>query len=199
MKFGSLVLVAALVSGWGASARAQEAQPATSTSTLLGATLGLGGWKGAADSSARFGMNLQLSGQLTWRRVSLRAHPIDATIMLDGDATGRYYEDCFNNGQCRCRDSETGQFASSARCNPAETKFGAAVEAGYLLPTATRRIEFGAGYRAGYAATPYGTIALYTGGTGGTHAFTRLTVGSRFVNLNGGFMVKLRPDDSRGR
>jgi hypothetical protein len=48
------------------------------------------------------------------------------------DANGRYYRDEFSNGQSRCRDSETGQFADDSKCLNVDA--GVWGETGAVLP-----------------------------------------------------------------
>jgi len=89
--------------------------------------------------------------------------PAAGGFLLRGD-DDRYYRDEFSNGQSRCRDSETGQFAEDYKCLNIAVRAYGRVEATYRLPTS--RIELGGGVRVSDEIRPYGTIALPLGKSG---------------------------------
>jgi hypothetical protein len=82
----------------------------------------------------------------------------DITLVA-GESDGRYYMDTFSNGQSRCRDSVTGQFAATSLCNaPVETRYAVAVDARYSLRGKGGFLGFGG--RAGTLSTLYATAGF---------------------------------------
>lgn len=135
MKKGILVLVT-VVCVWLPEARGQGFNPGVVASTgfsqpntVSGATNSFGF---AAGGSLRF-----------WRLIGLAT--LD-TSAYSGLANPRYYKDAFSNGQSRCRDSITGQFANDTLCGaPLKT-----ISAGMFDVNAMLRplpLTVGAGYR----------------------------------------------------
>ena len=94
------------------------------------------------------GYNLTLGG------FTLR--PIAGAFIYRGDSD-RYYMDSFSNGQERCRDVNTVQFANDAKCdNTAVMPYGK-VEATYSFAS----VEVGGGARfSSEKVRPYGTIGM---------------------------------------
>lgn len=86
--------------------------------------------------------------------------PIGGAFVYKGD-NDRYYEDQFSNGQSRCRDSSTGQFASDAKCDNTAVKAYGKIEATYTLPAS---VELGGGARfSSEKVRPYGTVSFPIG------------------------------------
>lgn len=108
--------------------------------------------------------------------------PIELTF-VPGTADPRYYQDTFSNGQTRCRDSQTGQFASNTKCQaPIGIKYSGALEAN-VQPSLHHPIFVGAGFHAGYARTAYGTIGLIRRRPNGTGTLLRISAGASFLQL----------------
>lgn len=94
---------------------------------------------------------------LRWRFLFASAS-VDAA--LRGAESDRYYMDTFSNGQSRCRDSQTGRFASAANCSETETITGYGLDAGLIFanPDAYGSFFVGAGYRPVGGEGPYGSV-----------------------------------------
>lgn len=108
-----------------------------------------------ARAQGRWGGELGVGYSLSAGGFSLR--PIVGAFIHRGD-NDRYYEDTFNNGQTRCRDSETGQFAKDSECNNTAVKAYGKIEATYSIPLIA---EVGGGARfSSDKVRPYGTVAL---------------------------------------
>ena len=108
-----------------------------------------------ARAHGRWGGELGLGYSFTAGGFSLR--PLVGGFLYKGD-NDRYYEDTFSNGQTRCRDSETGQFADDSECNDVAVKAYAKIEATYSIPMVA---EIGGGARfSSEKVRPYGTIAV---------------------------------------
>jgi hypothetical protein len=97
---------------------------------------------------------------------AIYTHPVQFLRLLGAvdvfvpEADDRYYRDTFSNGQSRCRDSVTGQFASDSKCGAA-LAFGA-IRAEVLLPVLDTGIEIGPGFRVGERSLPHAAIAYNT-------------------------------------
>jgi opacity protein-like surface antigen len=127
---------------------------------------------------------------------ALYAHPVSFFRLLGAmdfvipEGDGRYYRDTFSNGQSRCRDSETGRFASDTQCG-AGLAFGA-VRGELLLPIPRIPLEVGVGVRIGDRTLPYAAagfetkieegkpILLYAHGAGG----------EQFIQADAGISVR---------
>lgn len=108
----------------------------------------------AARANERWGGELGVGYGLGSAGFKLR--PMVGVFVIRGD-NDRYYEDTFSNGQTRCRDSQTGQFADDSECVNVDFKPYGRVEAVYSAQVA----EIGAGVRLSeQKARPYGTIAF---------------------------------------
>ena len=78
-----------------------------------------------------------------------------------GDGNTRYYRDSFSNGQSRCRDSSTGQFATDAKCLDAETDLAMPVEGGFSIPLKSgAQLLTTAGLRFGKESRPFGLTGI---------------------------------------
>jgi len=97
-----------------------------------------------------------------WRRVV--AGGFVGALMLPQAEDSRYYRDDLGNGQSRCRDSETGRFASDSLCGPSFEPT-ASVEAGLRIAgNEVAQYVIAAGMRAGSPTTPYGVAEVRLGG-----------------------------------
>ncbi len=84
-----------------------------------------------ARAQDRWGGELGLGYALDAGGFSIR--PIGGVFVHAGD-DDRYERDTFRNGQSRCRDTETGQFASDSKCTNLDVKWYAKLEATYTIP-----------------------------------------------------------------
>ena len=84
-----------------------------------------------------------------------RITPAAGVLLYRGD-NDRYYQDP-NGGNERCRDSQTGRYASDSECNNTAVKPYGRVEATYSIPLS---LTFGAGVRISGEVRPYGTVAF---------------------------------------
>lgn len=78
------------------------------------------------------------------------------------DPGSRYYTDRFSNGQARCRDSATGQFAPTEYCTPVPL-YSAVFEAGVSFAAGPGRLLVGPGYAVGDAPGPVGAVTFQGG------------------------------------
>lgn len=116
---------------------------------------GFGAEATLARADHQWGGELGLGYDLAFGPLHLR--PIGGAFVYQGD-DDRYYEDRFANGQKRCRDSRTGHFAESSRCNDAQVKGYAKIEAA-ISPAGG--VEIGGGGRfMGDSLRPYGFVAV---------------------------------------
>lgn len=127
--------------------------------SLMVATPALAGGVSVEANGARsegvWGAELGLGYQIDMAGFSLR--PLGGVLVYKGD-NDRYYEDTFNNGQTRCRDSSNGQFADDRLCDDTALKPYAKLEATYTIAGS---LEFGGGGRYdGGSVRPYGLISL---------------------------------------
>jgi hypothetical protein len=127
------------------------------------------------------GWALGLGATRFFRFVGLTITPMDLTFVpQEGDS--RYYEDTFSNGQTRCRDSATGQFASDSKCGGAyRTLYAASVTARLNIPVRDNEWYVGGGYRAGSTSTPYGAVGFVRQPDGAGAWFVELRTGSDLV------------------
>ena len=111
-----------------------------------------------ARAQSVWGAELGIGYNLSVAGFTLR--PIGGAFLYKGD-NDRYYNDSFSNGQSRCRDSFTGQFASDGKCDNTAVKAYGKIEATYTLPAS---IEFGGGARfSSEKVRPYGTASFPLG------------------------------------
>ena len=83
--------------------------------------------------------------------------PIGGVLVYQGD-NDRYFEDTFDNGQTRCRDSANGEFAEDRLCDNTALKPYGKLEASYTIADG---IEFGGGGRYdGGKIRPYGLASF---------------------------------------
>lgn len=108
-----------------------------------------------ARANGRWGGELGIGYAVSAAGFSLR--PMIGAFIYKGD-NDRYAESTFSNGQTRCRDLRTGQFAKDEECNDLAAKFYGRIEATYSIPLVA---EVGGGARfSGDKVRPYGTIAI---------------------------------------
>lgn len=145
------------------------------TKLIVAAVLAAGGASAGADTAeaqivveangaradGRWGGELGLGYRIAFGGFAIT--PAAGGFIVRGD-NDRYYRDEFANGDSRCRDSQTGQFAEDHKCLNVAVRAYGRIEATYRLPGA--RLELGGGVRAGDEFLPYGTIALPLGAAG---------------------------------
>lgn len=108
-----------------------------------------------ARAQGRWGAELGVGYNLGVGPFTLR--PIVGALIHSGDNDG-FFEDDFDNGQTRCRDSSNGQFARDDLCNNTALKPYGKVEATFTVPLVA---EFGAGARVSSDRMRlYGTAAV---------------------------------------
>lgn len=130
-----------------ASAAALQCAPALANGLTLEAN--------GARAHGHWGAELGAGYTLSAGGFSLR--PIVGAFIYRGD-NDRYYDDTFSNGQTRCRDSETGQFAKDSKCDNTAVKAYGKIEATYSIPLVA---EIGGGARfSSDKVRPYGTVAV---------------------------------------
>lgn len=103
----------------------------------------------------------------------------------------RYYRDAFSNGQSRCRDTVTGQFALDSLCRrPIETISAGMFDGNVLLSPLPLMV--GAGYRLTGAAenrSPYASVG-YTRPAGSNLWFIRSLIGPRIIQFQVGIAAQ---------
>lgn len=108
-----------------------------------------------ARAESVWGGELGVGYNLTFSGFTLR--PIVGAFIYRGD-NDRYESNTFSNGQTRCRDMRTGQFAADEKCDNTAAKAYGKVEATY---TFAGFAEIGGGARySGDEVRPYGTVAV---------------------------------------
>ena len=123
--------------------------------TVSASAKGLGLEANGARAHGVWGGELGIGYSLSAGGFSLR--PVVGGFLYKGN-NDRYYEDTFSNGQTRCRDSETGQFAADEKCDNLAVKAYAKIEATYSIPMFA---EIGGGARfSSDKVRPYGTVAV---------------------------------------
>ncbi len=111
-----------------------------------------------ARAQQRWGAELGIGYTVNVGRLNLR--PIAGVFIHRGD-DDRFERDSFSNGQSRCRDTRTGQFANDSECVNIAAKVYGKVEATFSVSPAA---EIGGGARfSGDRVRPYGTVALSRG------------------------------------
>jgi hypothetical protein len=130
-----------------------------------------------ARAQQRWGAELGVGYTVNIGRLNLR--PIAGVFIHSGD-DDRFERDTFSNGQSRCRDTRTGQFASDSDCVDIAAKAYGKVEATFSVsPTA----EIGGGARlSGDWVRPYGTIAFGRG-----QARLKANAGDRYYAIGASF------------
>ena len=84
-----------------------------------------------------------------------------AGALISGSDDDRFYTDTFSNGQSRCRERSTGQFADDSDCVELDARAYGRVEATYRI--GGNGVELGGGVRIGEEVLPYGTLAIPLG------------------------------------
>ncbi len=130
-----------------------------------------------ARAQQRWGAELGVGYTVNVGRVNLR--PIAGVFIHRGD-DDRYDRSTFSNGQSRCRDTRTGQFAKDSDCINIAAKPYGKVEATFAVSPTT---EIGGGARfSGDRVRPYGTIAFGRG-----QARFKANAGDRYYAIGVGF------------
>jgi hypothetical protein len=129
-----------------------------------------------------------VSGGVSWGIRSIR-FGFDVEALLAASSDTRYYMDTFSNGQSRCRDSLTGQFASTSKCSPVEIAFGAII-GGAMMPIGSKPLFIGAGYRLAANAEPVATIS-YNGAFDNWNADWRINaiLAKEYISLRWGVVI----------
>jgi hypothetical protein len=133
-------------------------------------------------------LGVGFSGGLSWGPRRIR-FGFDVEALLTASSDTRYYMDTFSNGQSRCRDSLTGQFASTSKCAPVEVVFGA-IGGGALMPIESKPLFIGAGYRLAAKPEPVATVS-YSGAFDNWNADWRVNaiVAKEYVSLRWGVAI----------
>jgi hypothetical protein len=82
--------------------------------------------------------------------------------LISGSDEDRFYTDTFSNGQSRCRERSTGQFADDSDCVELDARPYGRLEATYRV--GGKGVELGGGVRISKEFVPYGTLAIPLGG-----------------------------------
>lgn len=134
---------------------------------------GFGGEALGARAQGEWGGELGIGYNAQLGPIAIR--PIGGIFVHQGD-NDRYYDDTFSNGQSRCRDGQTGQFASDSKCTNVAVDWYAKAEVAYV---ASSGFEFGGGARfSSEKVRPYGTASfrlnpsLKLKGNGGPHYYS---------------------------
>lgn len=110
------------------------------------------------------------------------------SVKLPDDNRRYWYQ--LSDGEERCEDSETEQFASWVLCAPDVFWAGMFEVSAYLAPRLGWTV--GGGYRAGFGAGPYAVIGYSdTAPSSPTGWFVRARAGSNFLQLHIGATVSL--------
>lgn len=134
---------------------------------------GFGGEALGARAQGEWGGELGVGYNAQLGPIAIR--PIGGIFVHQGD-NDRYYDDTFSNGQSRCRDSQTGQFASDSKCTNVAVDWYAKAEIAYITPAG---FEVGGGARfSSEKMRPYGTASIRLNpslklkGSGGPHYYS---------------------------
>jgi hypothetical protein len=151
------------------------------------------GWNkhSSADvNGAIFGAGLAL-----WAGPLLGTIAADVTLQDDETAAqSRYYMDTFSNGQSRCRDRETGQFAPTEKCRDLSIDAipGATADGAFVV---SRRLPVylgGGVYVSSRATTPFLSFG-YLGGVGEERVLghARIVLGKDLIQARIGAAIPL--------
>lgn len=95
-----------------------------------------------------------------------------------------YVVETFYTGEQACRERSTGRYVSSSKCSTTPTmKYAAAAEANYAFVGTVSSVFAGAGYRAGFAPTPYGILGFIGRIPNGPPATAKVSVGDEFFQV----------------
>lgn len=113
---------------------------------------------GSVDGAS--GVSMDIGGTFLWRW--MQASATGSTLFYDGAGSDRYYLDDLSSGQTRCRDGDTGQFASDSKCSSTSVAASGLLDAAYLHRLADgKTVAFGGGYRASSDGSgPYGVVGV---------------------------------------
>lgn len=159
------------------------AVPALAQSEAGNRHLFLAGTAGYAWDKPDGGITVSAGGAAATRTLFVYVLPLDATF-VQGKQDFRYNQQPLYTGDVVCLDRQTGQYVSNSKCRaPLRVHWGAAAEANYAPWGMGGSFFVGAGYRAGYAATPYGTIGYIARATKRSFGLARVSIGSGFAQL----------------
>lgn len=109
--------------------------------------------------------------------------PADLTFIPKRQSREYVIETFYTGGQA-CLERSTGRYVSGSKCSTTPTmKYAAAAEANYAFAGTVSSVFAGAGYRAGFAPTPYGIIGFIGRIPYGPPATAKLTIGDRFWQI----------------
>ena len=109
--------------------------------------------------------------------------PADVTFIPKRHSR-EYVIETFYTGEQACVERATGRYVSGSKCSTTPTmKYAAAAEANYAFVGTTSSVFAGAGYRAGYAATPYGILGFIGRIPYGPPATAKLSIGDQFWQI----------------
>ena len=116
---------------------------------------GFGGEALGTRAQGEWGGELGVGYSAQFGPIAIR--PLGGVFVHKGD-NDRYYRDTFSNGQSRCRDGDTGQFASDSECVNIGVDWYAKAEVAYVAPSG---FEFGGGARfSSEKVRPYGMVSF---------------------------------------
>lgn len=157
-------------------ARAAGAQAADRTFFLVGNT-------GYAWDQPHRGFSLNAGVGAGSSRLFGYLLPLDMTI-VQGKQDRRYVQQTSIYGGQSCQDRTTGAYVGAGNCRaPISVHWGGAAELNFAPMTTDGSFFAGAGYRTGYAATPYGTIGYIARASKRSFGLARLSIGSGFAQL----------------
>ncbi len=109
--------------------------------------------------------------------------PLDATFVT-GKQNRRYVQQTTYYGDQYCLDRTSGVPVGAGNCRaPISVHWGGAAEVNFAPMTRAGSFFVGAGYRTGYARTPYGTIGYIARATKRSFGLARLSIGNGFAQL----------------
>ena len=143
----------------------------------------LAGTAGYAWDKPDGGVTVSAGGAAVSRNFFVYLLPLDMTF-VQGKQDFRYNQQPLYTGDVVCLDRETNQYVSNSKCRaPLRVHWGAAAEANYAPFGMASSLFVGAGYRTGYASTPYGTVGYIGRATKRSFGMARLSIGSGFAQL----------------
>lgn len=129
------------------------------------------------------GITVSAGGAAATRTFFAYVLPLDMTF-VQGRQNFRYNQQQLYTGDVLCLDRQTNQYVSNSKCRaPLRVHWGAAAEANYAPRGMGGSLFVGAGYRTGYAATPYGTVGYIGRATKRSFGMARVSIGSGFAQL----------------
>lgn len=146
---------------------------------------------GAVVLDGEFGLEGRAGAELRAGRLSVVARPAEVAV-LPGAADPGYRWVTLSGGQRRCREVATGRFARDTRCIELEAEYGASAELAWRAAGGRRPVHLGAGFRAGHAAGPYGTVRWRpVPASGGLSWHLQAAAGPELLRLGAGAALRL--------